>query len=116
MIAQLQSSGYSALTLDLRGFGATGGQVDWPKTPVDAQTALQYLHAQPNVDGKSSIVIGAGVGATIALSACAADPACQVAVLISPQLTVHNLSTQAALKTFGPKRALMIVAAAQAAQ
>lgn len=114
-LTQLQSGGYSALTLDLRGFGLTGGQADWSKTPTDAQTALQYLHAQPNIDSNSSIVIGAGVGATIALSACASDPGCQTAVLISPRLSIHNLSTQNMLKAFGAKRALMIVAAAEGA-
>ena len=113
LITQLQSSGYSALTVDLRGFGATGGQVDWPKTPTDAQITLQYLHAQPNIDAGNSMVIGAGIGATIALSGCASDPNCQTAVLISPQLMAHNLSAQNALKVFGSKRALMIISAAQ---
>ena len=114
-IAQLQHSGYSVLTVDLRGFGDTGGQPDWTKAPADTLTALAYLHAQPNVDPTNTLVIGAGVGATLVLNACASDARCQTAVLISPRLILHALSSLNALKSFGAKRAVMITAGAQGA-
>ncbi len=117
LAAQLQQAGYSALAIDLRGFGETGGTLDWTQAPDDAAAALSYIHALPSIDPTHSIVIGDGIGATLALSACAADTACQTAVLISPQVTAHGLSSETALQAFaqsGPqpnKRALLIVVA-----
>jgi len=116
LAAQLQAAGYSALAIDLRGFGETGGTVDWTQAPADAVAVLRYVHALPGIDPARSVVIGDGVGATLALTACAADLACQAAVLISPRLSVDGLSAQAALTPFtqsGPKpnrRALLVVA------
>ncbi|MHB8627367.1 MAG: alpha/beta fold hydrolase [Aggregatilineales bacterium] len=117
LAVQLQQAGYSALAIDLRGFGETGGTIDWTQAPPDSIATLSYIHSLPGIDPAHSVVIGDGVGATLALTACAADPACQTAVLISPQLTIHGLSAQAALQPFtqsGPqpnKRALLIVVA-----
>lgn len=117
LAGQLQQAGYSALAIDLRGFGETGGAPDWTQAPGDAAAALSYVHTLPGIDPAHSLVIGDGVGATLALTACAADSACQTAILISPQLTAHNLSSQTALQPFtqsGPqpnRRALLILVA-----
>jgi pimeloyl-ACP methyl ester carboxylesterase len=113
LAALLQQAGYSALAIDLRGFGETGGVVDWTQAPGDSTLTLSYIHSLPGIDSAHSIAIGDGVGATLALTACAADSACQAAVLISPQLTIHGLSAQTAFALFtqSNKRALLILVA-----
>lgn len=117
---QLQQAGYGTLAIDLRGFGETGGSLDWAQAPSDVTSALGYLHTLPGIDPAHSVIVGSGVGATLALTACSADLACQAAVLVSPRLTIHGLSAQAALTSFtqtapANKRALLILAASDSA-
>lgn len=51
----LADAGYVALAYDHAGFGISGGEprglVDWRRQARDLRTAVQWLHARPEVDG-----------------------------------------------------------------
>jgi len=108
---RLNEVGYNVLAYDQRGTGETGGALDWSQTPADASLVLTYMHTIPPNDARRSITVGSGVGATLAIDACAADPACQSAIAISPRQSDQGLTFTAALSKFG-KRSLLVISAA----
>ncbi len=108
--ALLQNAGFSALAIDLRGYGETGGVADWNQAPLDTATTLTYMHTLPTIDSTRSIVIGSGVGAALAFTICLADSTCQAVVLISPQANAQGLTIQPTPAKLG-KRAVLIIAA-----
>lgn len=106
---QLQAAGYAVLTLDLRGHGDTGGVVNWALVRDDVAAALALLFDLGGVDQARIVLVGAGVGANLALNACADTSGCAAAVLLSPGLDYHGITTADALARLGV-RPLLIVA------
>ena len=111
---RLNEVGYNVLAYDQRGSGETGGTTNWSQTPADASLVLTYLHTLPNIDPRRSITVGTGLGATLAIDACAADAACQSVIAITPRQTDQGLTDQAALTKFG-KRSLLVISSANSA-
>ena len=109
LAAQLQSAGYTVLSVDLRGYGATGGAADWNLASLDVAAALAQLAELPGVDAQQLSVIGAGTSANLALNACADRAGCQAAVLLSPGLDYLGITTPNAMARLGA-RAVLIVA------
>lgn len=105
---RLQSAGYAVLTLDLRGYGATGGTPDWALAPRDAAAALEQLSELPGVDANRLIVVGAGIGANLGLNACADRAGCGAAVLLSPGLDYLGITTGSAIVRMGARPVLII--------
>jgi predicted alpha/beta hydrolase len=63
LAGQLAAAGIHALTLDMRGFGESGGtprRYDRSTAATDSDTALQYLNSQPGVKRDVIGVGGAG--------------------------------------------------------
>ncbi len=106
---QLQSAGYSVLAIDVRGFGETGGGVNWTLVPGDVVSILNQLHALPGVDPNRISVIGANLGSNLALAACATANVCHSVVLLSPSLDEQGIKTTPALSAYG-KNPILIVA------
>jgi alpha-beta hydrolase superfamily lysophospholipase len=104
---RLQAAGYNVLTLDLRGFGETGGQEDWTLAPSDVQAAIEQLAAWPGVSPGQIVVIGASVGANLGLNACADLPGCVGAILLSPGLDYRNITTADAMARLGSRPVLI---------
>lgn len=84
LLPTLQAAGWSVLAVDLRGFGQTGGGIDWQLAPKDIDAWLAWLTAQPGVPVKQVALVGASAGANLALQACASRPACPTVVALSP--------------------------------
>ncbi|MCC7451457.1 MAG: alpha/beta fold hydrolase [Anaerolineae bacterium] len=105
---QLQQSGYNVLTVDLRGTGATGGKVDWSKATQDVAIVLNRLRTLPGVDRRRLSVIGAGIGANLALAACADIPDCKYIVLISPRLDDSGVKIADAMARYGNRAVFMV--------
>lgn len=74
--AQLAASGFNTLTLDLRGFGESGGtRGDFKRYPEDVGTALEFLMSQPAVDHQVIGFGGAGwLGVTYSVEAARRHP------------------------------------------
>lgn len=109
LAARLQQAGYAALAVDLRGYGDTGGAPDWTLAQADVRAALDLLADLPGVSRGQLAVVGAGIGANIALNACADFAGCNAAVLLSPGLDYHGVTTAGAIARMG-QRAVFIVA------
>lgn len=73
-IPMLVEAGYGVLALDLRGMGASGGQVNlfgW-QSGLDVQTALAFLEGQPEVRVIGGL--GLSLGGETLLGAASANP------------------------------------------
>ncbi len=111
LASHLQAAGYGVLSVDLRGYGDTGNTPDWTKAPADSVAALAYLQSLPGSRGAALTVISSGIGANLALGACAINVACKNAVLISPRANDQGVSANAAIKPFGSRGLLIITSA-----
>jgi pimeloyl-ACP methyl ester carboxylesterase len=74
--AQLAAAGFDTLTLDMRGFGESGGtRGDDKRMPEDVDTALEFLMSQPVVDRQAIGLGGAGwLGVTYCVGAARRHP------------------------------------------
>lgn len=97
LIGPLVDAGYAVLNVDLRGHGDSGGQRDWTLAVQDVADWFAYLKTQPSIDPARLGVIGASIGANLALIGCAAEPACLTAVALSPGLNYAGLMPEEAL-------------------
>ena len=107
--ATLAENGYAALAVDLRGHGATGGSINWELVPGDLRRVWHYFTALEAVDAQRSAVIGASIGANMALISAAEEPAIRTAILLSPGLDYRGVTTEGPLATYD-ERPLLIVA------
>ena len=105
---QLQTSGYSVLAIDLRGHGETGGKADWNKAPADIVEVLNQLHNLPGIDPARISVIGADIGANLAIRACADWQACKSVVMISPAVNYLGVAALDPLSRYGAKPVLIV--------
>jgi pimeloyl-ACP methyl ester carboxylesterase len=108
LVQRLQAQGYAVLTVDLRGHGATGGQVDWALALDDVRATLAMLRELPGVDSAQVVVIGAGIGANLGVNACADIPGCAGAALLSPGLDYRGITTADAIARLGERPALIV--------
>lgn len=74
--AQFAAAGFNTLTLDLRGFGESGGtHSDFKRMPEDVDSALKFLMSQPGVDPQVVGLGGAGwLGVTYSVEAARRHP------------------------------------------
>jgi dienelactone hydrolase len=110
---QAQEAGYVVLAIDLRGHGDSEGRQDEARRmDADVTAGLAWLKNAPEVDAARISVVGASVGANLALRAGADDEAVQAVVLMSPGLTYQGLSVIAAREQYGSRPLLMLVSEA----
>jgi pimeloyl-ACP methyl ester carboxylesterase len=74
--AQFAAVGFNTLTLDMRGFGESGGKRgDFKRMPEDVDAALEFLLSQPGVDHQVIGLGGAGwLGVTYSVEAARRYP------------------------------------------
>src|SRR5690606_36372631 len=98
-------------TVDLRGFGRTGGSRDWDLARADVLTWLEWLRTQPEVDTAFVSTMGASIGSNLALVGCGDDPDCVTAIALSPGLNYFGVEPVEALETTLENRSALIVTA-----
>lgn len=107
--ATLQKNGLAALAIDLRGYGestrkqtANGSETldprdftarDYQDMLLDVEAAVDWLQAQPGIDGKHIALIGESFGANIVLRYAAINPDIAAVVALSPGLTYRGVRT-----------------------
>jgi acetyl esterase/lipase len=113
LVPKLSKSGFKVLAVDLRGHGgsaAAGGpdlsEADWLATDHDVKAALDYLLKQGVTEPS---VIGAGVGANLALRLSARQPDVRNLILLSPGLSTKGLRIEDSLKGYGSRPLLIVV-------
>ena len=111
--SKLADAGIAALAIDLRGHGTSGvgpstGSGDLSIDLLDVQAARVFLKSRPDVAADRIGIAGASVGANLAAIAAAGDPGIRSLALLSAGLDYRGLRTEAALKKFNDRPALIV--------
>ncbi len=105
---QLTSAGYAVFALDMRGHGDTGGVVDWDLAENDIQQVWNNLSTKPDIDPDRLALVGASIGANLALVAGANEAGVRTVVLLSPGLDYAGVKTEAAMVAYGDRPVLIV--------
>jgi alpha-beta hydrolase superfamily lysophospholipase len=116
---RLADSGIHALAIDFRGHGlsASGpagndGQPNLSRLVLDVQAARSYLAGRPEaVRGSAIGLLGASIGANVAILHAAGDGSIRSLALLSPGLDYRSLRTEGALRKYGTRPALLVAGA-----
>jgi pimeloyl-ACP methyl ester carboxylesterase len=99
----LQGAGIAALAIDLRGHGQTGGTEDWALAREDVASACAWLADREGVDGEHIGVVGASIGANLALVLGAQDPSVDAIALLSPGFDYFRVVIQGLIEEYGER-------------
>ncbi|HSK10703.1 MAG TPA: alpha/beta fold hydrolase [Vicinamibacterales bacterium] len=110
---RLAEAGFVALAIDFRGHGASdprpagenardGGMTE------DVRAARGFLATRREVIPGRVGILGASVGANLAVLAAAADPTVRSLALLSPGLDYKGLRTQSPLNRYGDRPAILV--------
>ena len=119
LIPPLQQAGFAVLAIDLRGHGesATTETRDavlkrdtetFRKMQDDLRGAYDWLAQQPNVDRARFALVGASVGASIALQYAAKDRSVDAVVGLSPGLNYMGLDSAGDLHQITGRKILLL--------
>lgn len=104
---RLNAAGLSALAIDLRGHGGSGGAAaPAPAMALDVRAAIDFLAARPGVRGIA--VAGASLGASAALIAAADAPAVRGVAALSLVSDYRGVRVDAAVKKYGTRPLLLV--------
>lgn len=104
---RLQAAGIASLAIDLRGHGATGGAEDWLLAPQDVTAAYEWLGMRDDVDAGHLGVVGASIGANLAMVLGASDPTVDAIGLLSPGFDYFRVEIGGAMLLYGDRPALL---------
>ncbi|HUP40051.1 MAG TPA: hypothetical protein VM115_08025 [Vicinamibacterales bacterium] len=99
--SQLSDAGFAVLALDFRGGEELGAYA------LDVRAAKAFLRERPEVTPGSIGIAGASIGANLAVLDAADDPGVLSIALLSPGLDYKGLRTEAAMKKYGARPALL---------
>lgn len=95
LVGPLNEAGFNVLTIDLRGYGRTGGRINWQAALTDVQTWARWLDDQPGMQSVS--MLGSSMGSVLAVEGCYLYDPCPRAVALSPALNYYSVSIEDAL-------------------
>ena len=121
---RMNQNGYAVLSFDGRGFGESTKNADGTEIKVyldkgidpklllaDANSAVEFLSKQQNVDAKKIGIVGASYGSSVAIMYAADRPNIAAVVLLSPGTNYFdNLPTVPAIKKYGTRPILLVAA------
>ena len=111
---RIRDAGMTALTIDLRGHGQSSGSAQsLPDMVQDVRAAVQWLAARPNVRGDAIAVVGASLGASLALLSAAELPQVRAVGAISPSIDYRGVRTDTALIKRLGSRSIWLSASAE---
>lgn len=89
---QLEEAGITALAIDLRGHGSSGGSASsLPDMAKDVRAAVQWLSSRPGVRPDAVGVAGASLGANLAIVASVDLPLVRAIAAVSPSLDYRGI-------------------------
>jgi dienelactone hydrolase len=100
--SQLSDAGFAVLALDFRS-----GE-DTAALATDVRGAKAFLRERPEVIPNGIGIAGASIAANLALVDAADDPGVMSIALLSPGLDYKGVRTEAAMKKYGGRSALLI--------
>jgi alpha-beta hydrolase superfamily lysophospholipase len=111
---RIREAGITALTIDLRGHGASSGSAgDFKGMIQDVRAAAQWLASRANVRPDRIAIVGASLGASLALLAAPELPQVRNIGLLSPSLDYRGLRTDTALVKRLGARSLWLAASSE---
>jgi dienelactone hydrolase len=105
---QLQAQGMAALALDFRGQGASAGPEDWTKSVDDTHAAWLELLGQPGVNPERTAIVGASIGANLALIVGANNDIVSAVAALSPGDDFQGIRPTGVLSNFGNRPVYLI--------
>ena len=111
---RLASEGIGALAIDLRGHGESSGDMEGGDAPDysalvrDVAAARRYLASRGDVQQSHVGIVGASIGANLAVLEASADPSVVSLALLSPSVDYRGLKIEAAMKKYGGRPALFV--------
>jgi dienelactone hydrolase len=99
--SQLSDAGFAVLAFDYRNPSDLGAYA------IDVRAAKAFLRERPEVMPGSIGIAGASIGANLAVLDAADDAGVRSIALLSPGLDYKGLRTEAAMKKFGARPALL---------
>jgi alpha-beta hydrolase superfamily lysophospholipase len=110
---RLQAAGFTALAMDLRGHGRSEGTAaPTAAMALDVKAALTWLAGRSDVAASSVGIVGASLGASLALLAAADAPGVRAVAMLSPALDYRGVRIDAAARKYGA-RPLLLVASSE---
>ena len=100
--SQLADAGFAVLALDFRAGDGVA------QLSLDVKAAKAFLRERPDVVPGSIGIAGASVGANLALLDAAEDPGVRSIALLSPGLDYSGLRTEAAMKKYSSRPAMLV--------
>lgn len=117
--ARLLEAGYASLAIDERGHGEStmGGTLDYKKFTdeqqqakrLDLEAAIAFAKEKGFTEDKI-VVIGASIGANLAIQALAEHPTIPVAIALSPGLDYHGVKTEQPIFQLNDHQLVVLVA------
>lgn len=108
LVADLVAAGYAVLVVDMRGHGETGGAQDWTLAADDLDRVWDAFAARGDIDPTRMAVVGASIGANMALRLGAIQPDIGTVVLLSPGLEYRGVTTLDQLAIYGDRPLLLV--------
>jgi dienelactone hydrolase len=115
-------AGIAVLAIDMRGHGQSVlraekaidvkefSNEDFALMVEDAKAAVEFIQAKESIDPKQISLMGASIGANVALKYAASNATIRSVVLLSPGLSYRNLTTEDAMRAYGKRPALLVAA------
>jgi alpha-beta hydrolase superfamily lysophospholipase len=111
---RIREAGITALTIDLRGHGASSGsQGDLRAMVQDVRAAVQWLGTRGGVSPDAIAIVGASMGGSLALLAADAMPLVRAVGVLSPSIDYRGLRTDVSLVRRLGSRRLWFAASAE---
>jgi pyridoxine 5-phosphate synthase len=111
---RIRETGITALAIDLRGHGQSSGAAqDLQGMIRDVRAATGWLATRPNVRSDQIAIVGASLGASLALLAAVELPQARALALISPSLDYRGLRTDVGLLKRLGSRSIWLAASDQ---
>ncbi|MCY4539067.1 MAG: alpha/beta fold hydrolase [Chloroflexi bacterium] len=111
IIPDLQGAGYALLNVDMRGHGQSGGSRDWEAAIADVADWISWLDGEGHLGDGGLAIMGASIGANVAIISCADSAVCVGAIGLSPGLDYRGVTPEAALVDGLADRSALLVAA-----
>jgi dienelactone hydrolase len=119
LVPHLMAEGYTALAIDFRGHGESlqcngvartweeFNDADFKAMANDVMSAIRYLETRSDVNIERIAIIGASIGANLALNYAITDKRVRTLILLSPSLDYHSVYTEDAASRYGTRAVLV---------